>query len=82
MRETVIAGIGRLAAGLLTRPEQVATLVVMLASDRTADVTGANRVIDGDLMKTAWSNSARGRGSGANRRLGPRDGSRRALRPR
>ena len=33
-------------------PEEVATLVVLLASDRTANVTGANYVIDGGLIKT------------------------------
>ncbi len=29
-----------------------ATLVVMLASERTANVTGANYVVDGGLIKT------------------------------
>ena len=33
-------------------PEEVATLVVMLSSKRTANVTGANFVIDGGLIKT------------------------------
>ncbi len=33
-------------------PEEVATLVMMLASDRIANVTGANYVIDGGLVKT------------------------------
>ena len=33
-------------------PEEVATLVALLASPRTANVTGANYVIDGGLAKT------------------------------
>ena len=51
-RETVIAGIGGFATGRFTTPEEVATLVVLLASERTANVTGANYVIDGGLIKT------------------------------
>jgi NAD(P)-dependent dehydrogenase (short-subunit alcohol dehydrogenase family) len=51
-RERVIAGIGGLATGRFTTPEEVATLVVMLASERTGNVTGANYVIDGGLVKT------------------------------
>ena len=51
-RETVIAGIGGFATGRFTTPEEVATLVVLLASGRTANVTGANYVIDGGLIKT------------------------------
>jgi NAD(P)-dependent dehydrogenase (short-subunit alcohol dehydrogenase family) len=51
-KKNVIASIGGLATGRFTRPEEVATLVVMLASKRTANVTGANYVIDGGLIKT------------------------------
>jgi len=51
-RDTVLAGIGGLATGRLTTPEEVATLVALLASGRTANVTGANFVIDGGLIKT------------------------------
>jgi NAD(P)-dependent dehydrogenase (short-subunit alcohol dehydrogenase family) len=51
-RQTVIDGIGGFATGRFTTPEEVATLVVMLASERTANVTGANYVIDGGLIKT------------------------------
>jgi NAD(P)-dependent dehydrogenase (short-subunit alcohol dehydrogenase family) len=51
-RETVIAGLGGFATGRLTTPEEVATLVVLLASGRTANVTGTNAVIDGGLIKT------------------------------
>jgi NAD(P)-dependent dehydrogenase (short-subunit alcohol dehydrogenase family) len=41
-----------IATGRFTTPQEVATLVTMLASDRTANVTGANYVIDGGLIKT------------------------------
>src|SRR5579859_6112937 len=51
-KKNVLASIGGLATGRLTTPEEVATLVVMLASRRTANVTGANYVIDGGLIKT------------------------------
>jgi NAD(P)-dependent dehydrogenase (short-subunit alcohol dehydrogenase family) len=51
-RETVIAGIGGFATGRFTTPEEVATLVAILASERTGNVTGANYVIDGGLIKT------------------------------
>jgi NAD(P)-dependent dehydrogenase (short-subunit alcohol dehydrogenase family) len=51
-RAKVIDAIGGFATGRFTTPEEVATLVVMLASARTANVTGANYVIDGGLIKT------------------------------
>jgi NAD(P)-dependent dehydrogenase (short-subunit alcohol dehydrogenase family) len=51
-RERVIAGIGGFATGRFTRPEEVAALAVMLASDRLGNVTGENVVIDGGLIKT------------------------------
>jgi NAD(P)-dependent dehydrogenase (short-subunit alcohol dehydrogenase family) len=51
-RKTVVAGIGGFATGRFTTPEEVATLVTVLASPRTANVTGANYVIDGGLIKT------------------------------
>ena len=35
-----------------TTPEEVATLVALLASPRTANVTGADYIIDGGLIKT------------------------------
>jgi NAD(P)-dependent dehydrogenase (short-subunit alcohol dehydrogenase family) len=38
--------------GRFTTPEEVATLVALLASPRTANVTGSNYVIDGGLVKT------------------------------
>jgi NAD(P)-dependent dehydrogenase (short-subunit alcohol dehydrogenase family) len=51
-RETVIAGIGGFATGRFTTPEEVATLITMLASERLGNVTGVNYVIDGGLIKT------------------------------
>jgi len=40
------------ATGRFSRPEEVADLVVLLASDRTANVTGSDFVIDGGLITT------------------------------
>src|SRR4051812_8929087 len=51
-RQSVVAGIGGFATGRFTTPAEVATLIVLLASERTANVTGANYVIDGGLIKT------------------------------
>jgi NAD(P)-dependent dehydrogenase (short-subunit alcohol dehydrogenase family) len=51
-RDKVVASIGGFATRRFTTPEEVATLVVMLASERTGNVTGANYVIDGGLIKT------------------------------
>jgi NAD(P)-dependent dehydrogenase (short-subunit alcohol dehydrogenase family) len=51
-RKNVVASIGGIPTGRFTTPEEVATLVVLLASKRTANVTGANYVIDGGLIKT------------------------------
>ena len=46
------AATSAIATGRFTTPQEVATLVTMLASDRTANVTGVNYVIDGGLIKT------------------------------
>jgi NAD(P)-dependent dehydrogenase (short-subunit alcohol dehydrogenase family) len=51
-RKQIVAGMGGIPSGRFTRPEEVATLVALLASPRTANVTGANYVIDGGLIKT------------------------------
>ena len=47
--KTAAAGI---ATRRFTRPEEVATLITMLASEVTANITGVNYVIDGGLIKT------------------------------
>jgi len=44
---------GSAATRRFTRPDEVAALAVMLASERVANVTGANVVIDGGLVKTS-----------------------------
>jgi NAD(P)-dependent dehydrogenase (short-subunit alcohol dehydrogenase family) len=49
VREQTAAGI---ASRRFSTPQEVATLVALLASPRTANVTGANYVIDGGLVKT------------------------------
>ena len=51
-RDAVVASIGGFATGRFTRPEEVATLVTLLASERLGNVTGVNYVIDGGLIKT------------------------------
>jgi NAD(P)-dependent dehydrogenase (short-subunit alcohol dehydrogenase family) len=51
-RQQIVAGMGGFATGRFSTPEEVATLVVLLASERTSNVTGANYVIDGGLIKT------------------------------
>ena len=38
--------------GRFTHPQEVADLVVLLASDRAGNVTGADFVIDGGLLST------------------------------
>jgi NAD(P)-dependent dehydrogenase (short-subunit alcohol dehydrogenase family) len=49
VREQAIGGI---PTGRFTTPREVATLVALLASPRTANVNGSNFVIDGGLIKT------------------------------
>jgi NAD(P)-dependent dehydrogenase (short-subunit alcohol dehydrogenase family) len=51
-RERIVAGMGGIPSGRFTTPEEVAALVVVLASERTANVSGANFVVDGGLIKT------------------------------
>jgi NAD(P)-dependent dehydrogenase (short-subunit alcohol dehydrogenase family) len=49
VRAQAIAG---MPTGRFTTPDEVATLVALLASPKTANVTGSNYVIDGGLLKT------------------------------
>jgi NAD(P)-dependent dehydrogenase (short-subunit alcohol dehydrogenase family) len=51
-RQQVVAGIGGFATGRFTRPDEVATLAALLASDAAGNITGTNVVIDGGLIKT------------------------------
>jgi hypothetical protein len=61
-RKTIIAGIGGFATRRLTTPEEVATLITYLVSDRTAKITGASYFIDGGLIKASIIRCGRGGG--------------------
>lgn len=50
-RRRIIEGGGGFSTGRFTEPEEVADLVVLLASDRAGNVTGADFLIDGGLTK-------------------------------
>ena len=45
--------LGEQPSGRVTTPEDVAALAAFLASDRSANVTGGNFVIDGGLVNVA-----------------------------
>lgn len=51
-RDRVIAGQGGFSTGRFTEPSEVADLVLLLASNRAGNVTGADFLIDGGLIKT------------------------------
>jgi NAD(P)-dependent dehydrogenase (short-subunit alcohol dehydrogenase family) len=51
-REQIVTGMGGFPTGRFTTPEEVASLIAILASERTGNVTGSNYVIDGGLIKT------------------------------
>jgi NAD(P)-dependent dehydrogenase (short-subunit alcohol dehydrogenase family) len=51
-RDKVLASIGGLATKRFTTAEEVADLVLFLASSRAGNITGSNFVIDGGLIKT------------------------------
>jgi NAD(P)-dependent dehydrogenase (short-subunit alcohol dehydrogenase family) len=40
------------ATGRFTRPEEIADLIVFLASDRAANIAGADYLIDGGLTQS------------------------------
>jgi len=46
------AAMANIATGRFTTPEEVAALIALLASERLGNVTGANYLIDGGLIKT------------------------------
>ncbi|MEU3795813.1 oxidoreductase [Streptomyces fructofermentans] len=52
-REQIIEGAGGFATGRFTRPDEVADLVLLLASDRAGNMTGTDVTIDGGLVKTS-----------------------------
>ena len=51
-RQQIVQSQGGFATGRFTHPDEVADLVLLLASDRAGNVTGADFVIDGGLIKT------------------------------
>jgi NAD(P)-dependent dehydrogenase (short-subunit alcohol dehydrogenase family) len=51
-RDSIIASMGGIASGRFSTPEEVANLIVLLASPRTANITGVNYLVDGGLIKT------------------------------
>ncbi|HEX5404264.1 MAG TPA: SDR family oxidoreductase [Pseudonocardiaceae bacterium] len=50
--DVVLKAAGDAPLGRFTRPAEVADLVLLLASDRTANVTGADITVDGGLVPT------------------------------
>ncbi|WP_022877365.1 SDR family NAD(P)-dependent oxidoreductase [Microbacterium sp. B19] len=51
-RDRVVASQGGFSTGRFTQPSEVADLALLLASDRAGNVTGADFLIDGGLVKT------------------------------
>jgi NAD(P)-dependent dehydrogenase (short-subunit alcohol dehydrogenase family) len=51
-RSQIIQSQGGFATGRFTRADEVADLVLFLASDRAGNITGSDFVIDGGLVKT------------------------------
>jgi NAD(P)-dependent dehydrogenase (short-subunit alcohol dehydrogenase family) len=51
-QKRVFASIGGVPTGRFTTPEEIASLVAVLASERVPNITGANYIIDGGLIKT------------------------------
>ena len=50
--EVASAAVATTATGRFSHPEEIADLVVFLASDRAANLTGASVTIDGGLVQT------------------------------
>jgi NAD(P)-dependent dehydrogenase (short-subunit alcohol dehydrogenase family) len=51
-RDRVVASQGGFSTGRFTQPSEVADLALILASNRAGNVTGADFLIDGGLIKT------------------------------
>jgi NAD(P)-dependent dehydrogenase (short-subunit alcohol dehydrogenase family) len=51
-RDRVVASQGGFSTGRFTQPSEVADLALLLASNRAGNVTGADFLIDGGLIKT------------------------------
>lgn len=51
-RDQVVASQGGFSTGRFTQPQEVADLALILASNRAGNVTGADFLIDGGLIKT------------------------------
>ena len=50
--DAVAEGLGRISLGRFAEAEEVAALVLFLASDKAGIVTGSEHVIDGGLINT------------------------------
>jgi hypothetical protein len=57
--DQTVNSLGGFTTGRFIRPDEVADLVLMLAGDRAADITGADFTIDGGLIKTLWQHGRR-----------------------
>jgi NAD(P)-dependent dehydrogenase (short-subunit alcohol dehydrogenase family) len=55
-RDSILTSMGGIATGRFTLPEEVAALVVFLASPHAANVTGVNYLIDGGMKQTPSGN--------------------------
>jgi NAD(P)-dependent dehydrogenase (short-subunit alcohol dehydrogenase family) len=51
-RDLVVRTMGGISTGRFTTPEEVATVVLLLASPCAGNVTGVNYIVDGGLIKT------------------------------